>query len=102
MSRVDMATAAEFRHGDAHIYRHIAGEHLLVSLKRTNVDPLFALSATGAVLWDALDEWRTPAALVDGLLARFEVAPADAATDVNAFLRQLEEIGALERRERAS
>jgi hypothetical protein len=91
----------EYRRGDRHVYRHVAGEHLLIALHRDTVAPLFVFTPTAAALWQWLDAWLTPDALLDRLCERFDCARDDAARDLAAFLEQLALIGAVELRERA-
>ena len=95
-----MTNVREFIRGDRHVHRAVAGEHLLVALHRTRTTPLFALNDTGAELWEQLGGWMTADELSTHLVNRFEVSAEVAATDVAAFLSQLEAIGALESRER--
>jgi hypothetical protein len=90
---------SEYRHGDRHVYRHVAGEHLLIAIHRDTVAPMFAFTPTAAALWRLLDAWSTEDALVGRLLERFDVTPERAAADVAEFLEQLRSIGALEQRE---
>jgi Coenzyme PQQ synthesis protein D (PqqD) len=90
----------EYRHGEHHVYRHVAGEHLLISLHRDAVAPMFAFSPTAAAVWTWLDGWSTPAVLAARLCERFDVGPERAAEDVGEFLEQLKTIGAVEVRER--
>lgn len=65
----------------------VAGETLLL---RTDEPLAYALSDSGAVLWDALDHIDSPAELEALLLdARPDLAPAVARREVRAFLDQL-------------
>lgn len=89
----------EYRRDDRHVYREIAGEHLLIALHREAVAPMFAFTPTAAALWSQLDDWTTPARLADHLLTRFEVERDQAERDVGEFLEQLLSIGALRTRE---
>ena len=91
----------EYRHGERHVYRHVAGEHLLIALHRDTVAPLFVFTPTAAALWQWLDAWSTSDALVDRLCERFDCTRDEAARDLAAFLEQLDGIGAVELRERA-
>lgn len=95
-----MTPVREVKRGERHVYRYIAGEHLLVALQRTRSVPLFALTESGAELWKHLGEWTTGAALAEHLVGHFDVDLDAAAADVEGFLNQLESIGALEMRER--
>ena len=91
---------AEFLRDDRHVYRHVAGEHLLVALHRDRVAPMFALTPTGAAIWERLERWSTAEALVDHLAERFDDVPrAAVSSDVAYFLDQLEQIGAVRRRD---
>jgi|SRR5687767_10843107 len=85
----------EFQRADTHVYRLIAGEHLLVALHSNSPEPLFALTPTGAVLWERLASWTTVDDLARALTERFEVDAQTAASDAAEFLEQLQEVGAL-------
>jgi hypothetical protein len=89
----------EFRRDDRHVYREIAGEHLLIALHREAVAPMFAFTPTAARLWAQLEGWSTRATLTDHLVARFDVGRSQAEADVDEFLEQLLSIGALQTRE---
>ena len=94
--------ATRFIRGDRHVYRNIAGEHLLIALHGDSPEPLFALTPTAAFLWERLDEWSTPEELALALCERFEVEPERATTDVAEFLAQLEEVRAVQAEERTA
>ena len=89
----------EYRQDDRHIYREIAGEHLLIALHRDAVAPMFALSPTAASLWAQLGEWASALSLAEHLVGRYEVGQDRAENDVAEFLEQLLTIGALQTRE---
>lgn len=91
-------TTIEYKRGDRHVYRHVAGEHLLISMHRDTVAPMFSFTVTGAAIWAALSDWTTRDAVVNALLAQFDVSPEEASTDVENFMNQLQEIGALQAR----
>ena len=88
----------EFQRADTHVYRLIAGEHLLVALHSKSPEPLFALTPTGAVLWERLATWTSVEGLAQALTERFDVDPDTATADVAEFLSQLEEVGAVSTR----
>lgn len=88
-----------FMRGDRHVYRNIAGEHLLIALHGDSPEPLFALTPTAAFLWERLDEWCTAEELGVALSERFEVEPERAMQDVSDFLAQLEEVRAIQAEE---
>lgn len=94
-----MTVTTQYRRGDRHVYRHVAGEHMLVSIHRDTVAPLFSLTATGAVIWQALADWTSADALVEAITRDFAVERDEAGADVTEFLGQLRQIGALVERE---
>jgi hypothetical protein len=94
--------STEYRRGERHVYRFVAGEHLLIALHRDAVAPMFAFTPTAAALWDRMAGWTTRAALVEALCARYDVTAEEAERDVEEFLRQLAEIDAVESREAAA
>lgn len=88
----------EYRRGDNYVYRLTVGEHLLVALHARRDEPLFALTPTGAQLWEHLAEWTTIDQLAQSLISEYEVSLDDAKRDVADFLAQLAELKALESR----
>jgi hypothetical protein len=91
--------ATEYHRGDSHVYRSIAGESLLVALRREAVSPLFALTPTAVALWQRLATWATLETLAQSLVEAFEVSTDVAIADVRVFIEQLREIGAVQIRE---
>lgn len=90
----------EYRRGANYVYRPIVGEHILVALHNAKTaDPFYALTPTGAELWEELSEWRSEQQLTRRLTEKYEVSAEQAAQDVVEFLDQLEALHALERRE---
>lgn len=78
--------------------RQIAGENLLIPVAENAgmVNGLMVLSESGALLWDRLQQETDRQALIECLLAEYEVDEARAGADVDAFLRQLREAKLLE------
>lgn len=89
-------TKTQYRRDDRHVYRHIAGEHLLIAIHRDAVAPMFAFSPTAASLWEQLEAWVTPLGLTDHLVDHFEVDRERAEHDVGEFVEQLLSVGALQ------
>lgn len=89
----------QYQRGERHVYRHIAGEHLLIALHGESLEPLFALTPTAALLWNRLEAWCTADELTEALVREYEVTRDQAATDVEEFLAQLGEVDAVKRRE---
>jgi hypothetical protein len=88
----------EYRRGDNYVYRLTVGEHLLVALHARRDEPLYALTPTGAQLWERLADWTTVEQLARGLVEEYEIDAEDARRDVMEFLDQLTELRALETR----
>lgn len=91
--------SVEFKRRDRYVYRHVAGEHLLVALHGDRTAPLFAFTPTGASIWQRLNEWQSVGQLADYMAERYDVSRDQAVTDVNQFLEQLSSLGALETRD---
>ena len=90
--------AACYRKNPQFIPRQIAGEHILVPLKRTpgQPDALFVLNATGGFIWEQLSETTPVTAIGRRLAEQFDTSPEQATSDVAALLTQLETIGAIQ------
>lgn len=88
-----------YRRGADYLHREIAGEHLLIALRRREAAPLHAMTPTAALIWDELAQWTTSEALASAVARRFAVTPAEALADVETFLGQLAEVQAVESRE---
>ena len=86
-----------FRRCVRFVYRHIAGEHLLIDLHSKARVPDFLLTPTAAAIWDCLADWATLDEPAKNLTTRFEVGEVEAMTDVSEFLTQLESMGGLMR-----
>ena len=76
------------------IRREIAGDVILVPVGGTVLENngLFALNELGAFLWDRLESAEDEAALVQAVLAEYEVDEETARTDVAAFLQKLRDM----------
>jgi hypothetical protein len=92
----------EYRRRDNYVYRLTVGEHLLVSLHARKDEPLYALTPTGAQLWERLADWSTREQLAEALVVDYDVTLDNARQDVGDFLEQLEFLNALETRGEAS
>lgn len=97
MSSGNLMRSRHFKRTDRLVYRHIAGEHLLIDLHSKARVPYFLLTPTAAAIWERLARWATVEELSAELAMRFEVEPQAALTDVSEFLSQLDEMGGLER-----
>lgn len=90
---------AQYRRTEGYVYRLTVGEHLLVSLHARGQEPFYALTPTGALLWETLAEWSTLDDLCERLVSEYDVTPDQAAVDVMDFLEQLESLEAVESRQ---
>lgn len=76
---------------DQFVLRTIAGEPLLIPVGEAAITTkgLIALSESGVLLYEKLKDGCTQEALVDALLAEYDVSRQDAARDVEEFLGQM-------------
>ena len=79
------------------ILRNIADEYLLIPTGKAalNVKGLIALSESGVLLYEKLQNECSREELLNALLTEYEVSEAEAAEDVDAFLAQMRELGML-------
>ena len=88
----------EYRRRDNYVYRLTVGEHLLVALHARSDEPLYALTPTGALLWERLAQWATVEQLAEALVDEYEVSAEEARADVREFIDQLGLLNAVEQR----
>jgi hypothetical protein len=92
---------ATYSRAPGFVARRIAGEVLLVQTLARSLQPiqkstdLLVLNATGARLWEALAEPVTMTELARYLIQDFEVEPAAALADAEAFVTSMIEVGAV-------
>lgn len=79
------------------IMREIAGEYILVPVGSAvaNFNGLISLNEVGKYVVELLSQERSVPELVDQITEEYDVSSETAMTDVEAFLQQLREIGAL-------
>lgn len=80
------------------ILREIAGEALLVPVGNAaaKFNGLITLNETGKTIFEALSQETEPEALVRAVTTEYDVDAETARADVEDFLRQLRQLGALE------
>jgi antirestriction protein len=93
--------SVEYRRRDNYVYRLTVGEHLLVALHARSDEPLYALTPTGAQLWERLSGWASVDQLAESLATEYEISIEEARQDVRDFLDQLGSLNAVESREPA-
>lgn len=88
-----------FKKSETIVSRRIAGEAVLVPLRRNaaDLDAIYALNETAAVAWDALDGSVTLRQVLERILAEFEVDAATAEQDLLELMTQLRQLGAVEK-----
>ena len=79
------------------ILREIAGENILVPVgaAAVNFNGLISMNGVGRFIFDLLTEERTARELADRVCGEYDVPPETALRDVEEFLQQLRDIGAL-------
>jgi hypothetical protein len=91
------ALDAVFRRSDRIVGRRIADEFILVPIvgHGAEVDSIYNLNVVGAFIWQQMDGRRSGRAIVEALVARYDVEYAAAEADYQAFVKALLSIGAL-------
>ncbi len=79
------------------LLRKICGQTVGIPCGSTalTMQGMFALSETGALLFEALQTEQTRDSLVELLLSEYEIDRDTARADVGAFLRQMADLGLL-------
>jgi hypothetical protein len=80
-----------------YIFRKIEDEVILVPIHQdaADMDCIYTLNPVGAFVWEQLDEPATESELQAVVLAEYAAEPGVVAADLDDFLRQMTEIGAL-------
>ena len=82
---------------NGYILRDVAGNTVVVPLDPTSTfGNMLRLNGTGKFLWEMLGRDVTRDALVDALVAEYEIDRETAKRDTDAFLNSLRGFGALE------
>jgi hypothetical protein len=91
---------AVYARRDGVVLREVAGEQILVPIRRNVADlkSIFALNGVGRCIWELLDGTRGMNAVLAGLVERFDVSPEEASADLHAFVERLAQAGLVERR----
>lgn len=79
------------------VYRKIVDEIILVPVYQdtARMDAVFALNEVGAFLWTLLEEEKSEEELNQSVLKEYEAEPDLVRDDVEAFLQEMLEIGAV-------
>lgn len=78
--------------------RKVGKQNVVVALGKASLsfNGIIKLNDTGAFLWGQLSEDKTQDALVNALLAEYDVTPEKAAQDVAKFVETLQKAALLE------
>jgi len=79
------------------LHQSLGGETVLLNLR---TEQYFGLDETGTRIWELILASHSPEAIVDQLLAEFDVERSQAAADVERLVAELEQAGLVERAER--
>lgn len=79
------------------LLREVAGSQVLVPVGAAtrSFAGIITLNSVGVLLWNALETEQTNESLVKVLTARYDVSEKQAMADVEKFLRNLQEVGAV-------
>ncbi|MBQ3000267.1 MAG: PqqD family protein [Oscillospiraceae bacterium] len=79
------------------LLREVAGSQVLVPVGAATRDfaGIVTLNSVGVQLWDALETEQTKESLAKVLTDRYEVSAERAMADVEKFLQNLQEVGAV-------
>ena len=80
------------------VRRMVGDSHMVVPVgtRTRDVPGVIALTESGALLWERLEQGATEDELVRALLAQYEVEHDQAETDVRSFVAELRNKGVLE------
>ena len=93
-----MPNAPQFVRSDNVVSRVIAGETLIVPVRRGVADlaSLFSFNAVGSTIWEALGKPRTVDELVSVVADAYDVTPEKAREDLQVFLNEAQTAGIIQ------
>lgn len=79
------------------VYREIAGEAILVPIRRNvaDMDSVYMLDSVGVDIWNLIDGERTLPDILDALLREYDVEAEVLSKDLDEFIEQLESAGVI-------
>ena len=88
---------AIFRHDPSIVSRSVAGEMILVPIRKNvgDLDYIYTLNETAARIWELFDGHRSAAEIHQQLVNEFEIDPLQAEQDLVELIDNLNELGAL-------
>ncbi len=93
-----MAAFPQFVRSDNVVSRIIAGETLIVPVRRGTADlaSLYSFNGVGSTIWEALEKPRTVDELVALIADTYDVSPEKAREDLQVFLKEAQAAGVVE------
>jgi Coenzyme PQQ synthesis protein D (PqqD) len=93
-----MSTSPQFVRSGNVVSRVIAGETLIVPVRRGVADlaSLYSFNAVGSTIWEALEKPRTVNELVTLLADTYDVSSEKAREDLQAFLTEAQTAGVVQ------
>ena len=93
-----MPSALQFVRSDNVVSRVIAGETLIVPVRRGVADlaSLFSFNQVGSTIWEAIEKPRTVDELVNVLADTYDVTPEKARQDLEVFLNEAQAAGVVQ------
>jgi len=97
---MDAVGGAVYARREGVVLREVAGEHLLVPIRKDVADlkAIFALNGVGLRIWELLDGERPLGGVLAALVERFDVPAEEAEADLRSFVARLEAAHLVERR----
>jgi len=94
---MERLTARRYEKDPSVVYREIAGEAILVPIRRNLVDmqSIYTLDNVGADIWKLIDGERTLADIREALLDEYDVEASALSQDLDEFIDQLVAVGAI-------
>lgn len=90
---------ARFSRNPDYIFRKIIDEYILVPIHQdvADMECIYTLNEVGAFIWDCLSEPAKPVEIAKEISDNFEVRADEAMEDVEDFIEQMMDIGAVKR-----
>lgn len=94
---MDELTQSIYRHDPNIVSRLIAGEIILVPIRKNvgDMESIYTLNETAARIWELIDGQRSAAEVLEQILSEFDIDPTEAEHDLTELLQDLSGIGAL-------
>jgi hypothetical protein len=96
-SRIDKSLQTIYAHDSAIVSRSIAGEMILVPIRRNigDMESLYTLNETAARIWELLDGQHSLAEVHEQMIEEYDIDPLQARQDLLELVENLLEQGVL-------